>query len=368
MKEAIYVTRSAMPGFDEYIEEIEDIWETRQLSNKGPKHQKLERLLKEYMGVSNISLFSNGHLALESAIEALDLEGEIITSPFTFVSTTHAIVRKGLKPIFCDIRPDNYTIDVQKLEGLITEATSAILPVHVYGNICDIEGIVHIAKKYGLKILYDAAHAFGVKINGVDAGNFGDVSMYSFHATKVFHTIEGGALAFRDGNMKSKLDSLANFGIGGNNVEYVSGNAKMNEFQAAMGICNLRHIESQIVKRKSIAFRYRENLESIKGVILPGEINGIQSNYAYFPVVFIEEICGKSRDEIYEGLIKEQIYSRKYFYPLVTELQCYKDAGASAETPVAEYISKRILCLPLYADLTFSQVDRICKVIGDLIG
>lgn len=368
MKDPIYVTRPSMPELTEYIDEIKDIWASRRLTNKGPKHQELENLLKEYTGNANVSLYTNGHMALESVIEALELSGEVITSPFTFVSTTHALVRKGLKPVFCDINPDFYTMDANKIEDLVTEKTSAILPVHVYGSICDVDAIKNIADKYKLKIIYDAAHSFGVKVEGIDAGNFGDFSMYSFHSTKVFNTIEGGALFYSDGRMKDRLDSIANFGIRDEeNVDYVSGNAKMSEFQAAMGICNLRHIDGQICARKDIYNRYKENLDGLKGVVLKEDQVGVQSNYAYFPVLFKEDLCGISRDEVYDGLAKEHIYARKYFYPLVSRMPCYSQRGFNSDTPVAEYISKEVLCLPMYADLSNSDVDRICMAIRNLL-
>ena len=247
----INVTRSSMPYFDEYCEEIQDIWDSRWLTNMGPKHQKLQAELIEYLDVDKIDLFCNGHMALEMAIQAMELTGEVITTPFTFASTTHAIVRNGLTPIFCDVEPDTYTIDTTKLEALITEKTSAIIPVHVYGNICNVEEIERIAKKHNLKVIYDAAHAFGVKFKGRGIGSFGDASMFSFHATKVFHSIEGGAICFSDEAFGEKLYKLKNFGIASQeSVEFVGGNAKMNEFCAAMGICNLRHTESGSVALK----------------------------------------------------------------------------------------------------------------------
>ena len=246
-----------MPEFEEYIEEIRELWDTHWLTNMGSKHKSLESQLLDYLKVPNITLFTNGHLALECIIAALDLRGEVITTPFTFASTTHAIVRNGLKPVFCDINPYDYTIDVEKIESLITEKTSAIIPVHVYGNVCDIEAIDRIAKKHNLKVIYDAAHTFGVTVNGQGVGTFGDASMFSFHATKVFNTIEGGAVTYDDSSIKQVLNDLKNFGITGpETVEYVGGNAKMNEFQAAMGICNLRHVNGEIIKRKKVVERY----------------------------------------------------------------------------------------------------------------
>lgn len=358
----IQVTRSSMPEFEEYIEEIRELWDTYWLTNMGAKHKALEAQLLEYLRVSNITLFTNGHLALECIIAALDLSGEVITTPFTFASTTHAIVRNGLKPVFCDINPDDYTIDVEKIESLITEKTSAIIPVHVYGNVCDVEAIDRIAKKHNLKVIYDAAHTFGVTVNGQGVGTFGDASMFSFHATKVFNTIEGGAVTYNDSSIKQVLNDLKNFGITGpETVEYVGGNAKMNEFQAAMGICNLRHVNGEIIKRKKVVERYIDNLREISGIKLSQEQAGVESNYAYFPLVF--DGYKMTRDEVFEKLKGNDIISRKYFYPLTNSFECFKDQYDVDETPVAKYIAERVLTLPLYADLPLEDVDRICEII-----
>jgi len=358
----IQVTSSSMPELEEYIEEIKGLWDSHWLTNMGIKHKQLEVDLKDYLDTSNITLFTNGHLALECAITAFNLAGEIITTPFTFASTTHAIVRNGLEPVFCDINSDDYTMDTDKLEGLITDKTSAIIPVHVYGNICDIDEIENLAKKYNLKVIYDAAHAFGVTVNGESVANFGDASMFSFHATKVFHTIEGGAVTYKDGSLSKKLNDLKNFGITGpESVEYVGGNAKMNEFQAAMGICNLRHIDDEIAKRKIVVERYIGRLSSVKGIKLCKPQTGAKSNYAYFPVVF--DGYKMSRDEVFEKLKAENIYARKYFYPLTNSFECYMGRFDVGKTPVAKYVADRVLTLPLYADLALDDVDRICDII-----
>ena len=359
---SIQVTRSSMPEFEEYIEEIRELWDTHWLTNMGTKHKNLESQLLDYLKVPNITLFTNGHLALECIIAALNLKGEVITTPFTFASTTHAIVRNGLKPVFCDINPDDYTIDVEKIESLITEKTSAIIPVHVYGNVCDVEAIDKIAKKHNLKVIYDAAHTFGVTVNGQGIGTFGDASMFSFHATKVFNTIEGGAVTYNDSSIKQVLNDLKNFGITGpETVEYVGGNAKMNEFQAAMGICNLRHVNGEISKRKKVVERYIDNLKDIAGIQLSKEQMDVESNYAYFPVVF--DGYKMTRDEVFEKLKGNDIVARKYFYPLTNSFECYKDRYDVDETPVAKYIAERVLTLPLYADLALEDVDRICEII-----
>jgi dTDP-4-amino-4,6-dideoxygalactose transaminase len=362
LNKIIQVTRSSMPNFEEYIEEIKDMWESHWLTNMGAKHKQLEEELCRYLDTPNITLFTNGHLALECSIAAFNLTGEVITTPFTFASTTHAIVRNGLEPVFCDVNPDDYTIDTDKLESLITKETSAIIPVHVYGNICDINEIENLAKKYNLKVIYDAAHAFGVTVNGESVANFGDASMFSFHATKVFHTIEGGAVTYKDGSLSKELNDLKNFGITGpESVEYVGGNAKMNEFQAAMGICNLRHIDDEIAKRKIVVERYIGRLSSVKGIKLCKPHTGAKSNYAYFPVVF--DGYKMSRDEVFEKLKAENIYARKYFYPLTNSFECYKGRFDAEKTPVAKYVADRVLTLPIYADLALDDVDRICDII-----
>lgn len=358
----IQVTRSSMPDFQEYVEEIRELWESHWLTNMGKKHKELEVLLKQYLNCTNISLFTNGHLSLESIIAAMNLTGEVITTPFTFASTTHAIVRNGLKPVFCDISPEDSTIDVNKIENLITERTSAIIPVHVYGNVCDVKAIEKIAEKYKLKVIYDAAHAFGVTLNGVNVANFGDASMFSFHATKVFNTIEGGAITYKDEKLTKILYDIKNFGIEGpESVEYIGGNAKMNEFQAAMGICNIRHINEEIEKRRIIVDRYMQRLENIQGIKIPKKQKGVKSNYAYFPVIF--DGYNMSRDEVLQALKKEDIIARKYFYPITNSFQCYRGKFDPDETPVAKYISERVLTLPLYGDLDLEDVDRICNII-----
>lgn len=359
----INVTRSSMPEFEEYCEEIRGLWDSRWLTNMGVKHKQFQANLIDYLGVSRIDLFSNGHMALEMAIQAMGLTGEVITSPFTFASTTHAIVRNGLTPVFCDIDANTYTIDVNKIEALITDKTCAIIPVHVYGNICDIEAIERIAKKHNLKVIYDAAHAFAVKYNGVGVGNFGDASMFSFHATKVFHSIEGGAVCFHNDDYGLDLYRLKNFGIRGpETVDAVGANAKMNEFAASMGICNLRHLDAEIAKRKAVVERYRERLSGIDGIKLNAVQENVQSNYAYFPVVF--DGYKYTRDEICEKLKKHDIIARKYFYPITNAFDCYKDKhDAKAETPVAYDISFKVVTLPLYADLSLDDVDKICDII-----
>ncbi len=363
----IFVTYSSMPPLEEYVEEIKSLWETHWLTNMGEKHAALEQKLAEYLQVPNISLFTNGHMALELTLQALELKGEVITTPFTFVSTTHAIARNGLTPVFCDVNPETYTIDTQKIESLITDRTQAIVPVHVYGQPCDVEEIERIANKYGLKVIYDAAHAFGVKYKGVGIGQYGDASMFSFHATKVFNSIEGGAVCYRNPQIGNKLYRLRNFGImDEETVDAVGANAKMNEFQAAMGLCNLRHIEEQIEKRRQVFEQYKLHLDSVEGVHTLSIKKNVEYNYAYFPVLFNEKILGFSRDDVDEKLKSQNIYARRYFYPITNSFECYKQVYAQ-DTPVAYELSKSVLTLPMYADLELREVDRICELIIEMV-
>lgn len=360
----INVTRSSMPEFSEYCEEIKDLWDTRWLTNMGSKHREFQRKLESYLQVKNIDLVTNGHMALEISMQALGLSGEVITTPFTFASTTHAIVRSGLSPVFCDINPQDFTIDVSKIEALITDKTTAIVPVHVYGNVCNVEAIEEIAQKYGLKVIYDAAHTFGVKYKDRGIGSYGDISCYSFHATKVFHTIEGGAVCFKDEKLKDLIGRLKDFGIyDEESVTEIGPNAKMNEFCAAMGLCNLRHIDDEIAKREKVVQRYRERLEHIEGIQLSPIQKDVVSNYAYFPVVFWEEAFGTGRDEVKQKLGDSNIGARKYFYPLTSSFACYEGQYSENNLLVAKKISDRVLTLPLYADLSLEEVDQICDII-----
>lgn len=363
-RKKILVTQSSMPTLEEYIEEIKPIFESKWLTNMGVKHQELEKRLKEYLGVNEVSLFTNGHMALYSALKVLDLKGEVITTPFSFSSTTHAIVQNGLTPVFCDINPQNYTIDADKIENLITDKTCAIVPVHVYGQVCDVEKIEKIAKKYKLKVIYDAAHAFGVQVNGRGIGTYGDISMFSFHATKVFNTIEGGALVYNDLELKRKIEQFKNFGINGpEKVEMVGINSKMNEFQASMGLCNLRHIDENLEKRKKVFDRYNELLKDVKGIQTLENQEGVKHNYAYYPVVFDKDVFGKSRDEVKEELEKNNIFTRKYFYPLINDYECYRKEYNSQNTPIAKKVANEVLTLPMYADLAFEDVEKIASII-----
>ena len=359
----ILVTRSSMPPIEEYIEEIKSIWDSHWLTNMGPKHDEFVRGLKNYLNVPNIDLLVNGHMALELTLQAMNLQGEVITTPFTFASTTHAIIRNGLEPVFCDIDPITYTIDTNKIESLITDRTCAILPVHVYGNICNVEEIERIARKYELKVIYDAAHTFGEKYKGVGVGNFGDASIFSFHATKVFNSIEGGAVSFKDVKLGNILWDLKNFGIHSEEeISAVGANAKLNEFSCAMGICNLRHIDEEIHKRKTIYERYIEHLSNIEGITINAEQDGLERNFSYFPILIDPSLFGCSREEVANKLAENNIFTRKYFYPLTSAFSAFHGKYSVSRTPVAMRISKQVLTLPMFADLCLDEVDRICDL------
>lgn len=354
--EKIFVTRTSLPPFEEYCAEIRELWDSALITNMGVKHQQLQKELEALLQ-GPLTLFANGHLALEGMLEAMDLPrgGEVITSPFTFVSTTHALVRKGLVPVFCDVLEEDGTLDPEKAEALITERTVAILPIHVYGHPCQVEKLEELSRRHGLKLLYDAAHAFDVQYKDVPLVRYGDASILSFHATKVFSTIEGGAVCFADERLRQHLEDLANFGIRDTeHCERVGGNAKMNEFQAAMGLCNLRHFQEEIGRRKAAYTLYRELLPPEVRLLEPRE--GTEPNYAYCPVVFGSR---EQRDKACEALLRQGIHPRKYFYPLVSDFPPYRSCAGDG-TPAARSLSARILCLPLSASLSPAEVERIC--------
>lgn len=361
----IFVTRSSMPPYEEYIEAIKPLWDSHWLTNMGRYHQELEDRLKEYLDVPELSLMVNGHMALEMAIQAMGLPkgGEVITTPFTFISTTHAIVRNGLKPVFCDVKPGDGTIDERKIEGLITEHTVAIVPVHVYGNVCNVEEIQRIADKYGLKVIYDAAHAFGESYEGKGIGNYGDASIFSFHATKVFNTIEGGAVAFSDPGFYERLFNLKNFGIRGEElVVSVGANGKMNEFCAIMGLCNLNHVEEAIAWRKALCEEYEGQLKGVPGIRLFENKSEVKRNYGYFPIL-VEDEYPLKRDELYEKLKGQGIYTRKYFYPLTSDQACFKNRYRGVRLECAREMAKRVLVLPVYEGLEMGKIERIFKIV-----
>lgn len=366
--EPIYVTRPHLPPLGEFIPYLEKIWKSKFLTNNGPFHREFEKVLAEYLGVRYISLFANGTLALVTALQALRITGEVITTPFSFVATTHALWWNNIRPVFVDVEPDFFNIDPARIEAAITPKTTAILPVHVYGNPCDFERIQEIADVYGLKVIYDACHAFGVRVGGESVLNFGDLSVLSFHATKVFTTFEGGAIICHDEKMKRRIDFLKNFGFAGETKVVAPGiNAKMNEFQAALGLLQLKHIEEAIEGRKKVAEFYRENLRDVEGVRYLGEKEDVRHNYAYFPILVDESKYGISRDELYRRLKEKGIYARRYFYPLISNFPTYSSLPSAERSnlPVANRISEEVLCLPIYPGLEEENLQRIVDIVRE---
>jgi dTDP-4-amino-4,6-dideoxygalactose transaminase len=365
----IYLTQPLLPPLEKYIKYLEDIWERKFVTNNAFYHQQFEKKLAQYLEVENCSLLANGTLALIIALQAHRITGEVITTPYSFVATVHALHWNGITPVFCDIEEETFSINPDKIESLITPKTTAILPVHIYGIPCNMEKINSIAETYGLKVIYDAAHAFGVKKDEKTILLSGDMSILSFHATKVFNTMEGGAIVTNDDKMKKRIDYLKNFGFADEVTVVAPGiNAKMNELQAVLGILALEMIEHEIEKRKKVADRYRKNLAGIKGIKLFYEIKNIKHNYSYFPILIDQELFGKSRDDIYYALRKEEIYARRYFYPLISNFPTYRGlpSAESSNLPVAEKISNQILCLPIYGNLESEIVDKICLIIKKL--
>ena len=365
MDDKIFVTRSSMPAYEDYIEAIKPLWDSHHLTNMGIYHRELEEKLKIYLDVPELSLMVNGHMALELGIQAFGFpEGsEIITTPFTFISTTHAVIRNHLKPVFCDVKESDGTIDETKIEELITERTVAILPVHVYGNVCNVEEIKRIADKYNLKVIYDAAHAFGVTYKGKGIGNYGDASIFSFHATKVYNTIEGGAVTFGERKLYDKLYNLKNFGIRGEEwVCEVGANGKMNEFCAVMGLLNLKRAEYAIGERKKRFEYYQKFLKDAKGIRILRKEGAETDNYGYLPILIDGGVL-KPRDEVYEALKSYGIYTRKYFYPLTSDQACFKNGFRKAHLDTARRLAKEVLVLPIYEELSLEDVKRICEIL-----
>lgn len=366
--EPIYITRPLLAPLKQIRKKIKEIWKSKWLTNMGIQHQKLESRLLKYLDVQNLTLFCNGTLALEIACRALELKGEVITTPFTFPATVNSLFINRLKPIFCDIKINDFTINSDEITELITPNTSAIMPVHVFGNPCDIEKIAKIARNNNLHVIYDAAHCFGVEYKGKGIGNFGDISMFSFHATKIFHTLEGGALTYNNSELKDTFYLLKNFGINKKNIEEIilpGTNAKLNELQAAIGLINLSLIKTEIEKRKYLSSIYRENLKEVEGIKLVNEKKDVKYNYQYFPILIDESQFKFNRDHVFEYLKKFNIFSRKYFYPLCTDYQFLK-AYIPSNIPNAEKISNQILCLPLYGELTPKDVKQICDVLKSI--
>jgi len=366
----IFVTKPALPLLSEFIPYLEEIWDNCWLTNNGPMHKQLEEKLAEYLGVKYISLFSNGTLALISALQALHIKGEVITTPFSFVATTHSLWWNEIKPVFVDIDPETFNLDPAKIEAAITPQTTAIMPVHVYGNPCDTVEIQRIADKHGLKVIYDAAHAFGVSVNGQTVLNSGDLSILSFHATKVYSTIEGGAIVCHDDQMKHHIDNLKNFGFRGEtNVEEPGINAKMNEVQAAYGLLQLKYVDGFIARRQLIAQTYRSLLLGIPGISLLQDYPGVKHAFSYFPILIDETLYGHTRDDLYEFLKTRKIFSRRYFYPLISDFEPYRTlpSSNSSNLPVATIVAQQVLCLPIYPDLELSDVSEISRLIMNYI-
>jgi dTDP-4-amino-4,6-dideoxygalactose transaminase len=362
----IYVTQPALPPFDDFVESLRQIWDKRILTNNGPLHQQLERELAEYLGVKYVSLFANGTLALVTALQALRISGEVITTPYSFVASTHSLWWNNIKPVFADIDPVTCNLDPEKIEAAITPQTTAILPVHVYGNPCDVHRIQEIADNYRLKVVYDACHTFGVTVNNEPVLNFGDLSVMSFHATKVYNTFEGGAIISHDEKTKRHIDDLKNFGFRGETTVIAPGiNAKMSEVQAAMGLLQLKHIDRNIEKRRQITILYRELLANIPGIRFMDDMPGVKHCYPYFPVFVDEALYSMSRDELYEKLKTSNILGRRYFYPLISQFPTYRglESALPGKLPVAEAITEKVICLPLYPDLEPEMVDAIANLL-----
>ena len=367
LSEPIYVTKPYLPPLEEITPYLEDIWERKVVTNNGPYHQKLESQLCDYLGVEYLSLFANGTLALITALQALNITGEVITTPFSFVATAHSLWWNNIEPKFADLENKTYNLSADHIESLITPKTTAILPVHVFGNPCDVDRIQYISDTYGLKIIYDAAHAFGVKVDSKSLLSYGDLSIVSFHATKVFNTFEGGAIICHDAKMKERIDYLKNFGFADEVTVTMPGiNAKMNEFQSALGLVQLKHIDDQISKRKDIDKFYRSLLISIRGITLFPQNPKATQNYSYFPILVKKEY-GRTRDFLYEYLKSKNIYCRRYFYPLITSFPMYSQTAETnvSSLPTAHSVSEEIICLPIYPDLSHEIVEMICHYIKD---
>lgn len=366
--EPIYVTRPFLPPIEEFCQGLQEIWKSRWLTNDGPILRRFTRELCNFFETENVCLFNNGTLALQIALQGMGISGEVITTPYTFVATTHSLFWNKIRPVFVDIEPDYYTLDPKKVEAAITPWTTAILAVHIYGYPCQLNALADIARRHHLKLIYDAAHAFGVKVSGRPIAHFGDLTMFSFHATKLFHSLEGGLLTFKESGLKGVFDYLKNFGFE-NEVEVVmpGTNAKMNEMQALMGSMVLKYLEEMIERRAAITDLYRQRLKEIPGIHLAPAIPAeVRYNHAYMPIEVGEEEFGMKRDELYEELKKYNIFARRYFYPLVCDYACYRNVSVTDPLTVARRVSQHILTLPIYDDLALSDVETICEIIGHL--
>lgn len=362
----ITVTSPLLPNLDEFHEMLKQIWDSRWITNNGSFHKELEKQLAEYLGVPYVSLFTNGTLPLITALQALRINGEVITTPYSFVATTHALWWNGIKPVFVDIDPSTGNLDPDKIEAAITPRTTAIMPVHVYGKPCDTERIKEIADKYGLKVIYDAAHAFGVRVNGDSILNAGDISTLSFHATKVYNTIEGGAMVMHDAETKRRIDYLKNFGFAGETTVVAPGiNSKMDEMRAAYGLLNLRQVDTAIEARHQVAIRYRESLRSVEGISFFDDMPGVRHNYSYFPIFVDAEKYGMTRDELYEKMKAAGVYGRRYFYPLISEFSTYRglESAHPNNLPNAHRMANSVICLPMHHGLTNEEIEHTLSLI-----
>ena len=365
-KKTITVTSPLLPSLEELMPYLQDIWNRKWLTNNGHYHQELEKALCEYLKVPYISLFTNGTLPLMCALQALRITGEVITTPYSFVATTHSLWWNGIKPVFVDIDPETCNIDPDKIEAAITPKTTAIMPVHVYGKPCDTERIQEIADKYGLKVIYDAAHAFGVEVNGQSILNAGDISTLSFHATKVYNTVEGGALICHDEQTKKRIDYLKNFGFAGETTVIAPGiNGKMDEVRSAYGLLNLMQVDTAIEARHQVAIKYREALHGVKGIRVMEDMQGVRHNYSYFPIFIDAEAYGMTRDELYFKMKENNVLGRRYFYPLISEFSTYRglESARPENLPVAHKIANSVICLPMYHSLTSMDIDCVIKQI-----
>ena len=361
-EDRILVTSPLLPDLDEFHELLKEIWESKWITNNGKFHLQLEKALCDYLGVEYLSLFTNGTLPLITALQAMHITGEVITTPYSFVATTHALWWNGIKPVFVDIDPSNCGLDPDKIEAAITPRTTAIMPVHCYGNPCDTERIQAIADKYGLKVIYDAAHAFGVEVNGESILNHGDMSTMSFHATKVFNTAEGGALIVKDAETKKRVDYLKNFGFAGETEVVAPGiNSKMDEIRSALGLLNLKQVDEAIEKRHQVAIRYREALREVKGIRFYDDMPGVRHNYSYFPIFVDAEEYGMTRDELYFKMREQGILGRRYFYPLISTFSTYRGLPSAApeNLPVATKIANEVICLPMHHELSEEDIERV---------
>lgn len=365
-KKPIYTTRPLLPNLEEVTDKLRDIWDTQWLTNNGPQHQLLEEKLNAVLNVPNLSLFNNGTTALNVACQSLDLAGEVITTPFTFPATPNVLTWQGITPIFCDIDPVTMNIDAGKIAAMVTPRTTAILAVHVFGTPCDVTAIQDVAEKFGLRVIYDAAHAFGVEIDDTGIGCFGDITMFSFHATKLFHTVEGGALTCKDRSLKQRIDLSKNFGIRNEEEVVLPGiNGKMNEIQAALGLIVLKSVEEERNKRRILKEAYRALLQDVEGITLPESSHGVKDSYQHFVIRIHEKLFGISRDIVYTKFRDYNVFARKYFYPLCSNYPYYRHLPSSVPStlPVANTVANEVLCMPFYGGLSVDDVEAICRIL-----